>query len=65
MESVIKWKTGEPKEYCECIVTLETGEVVMDTYRDFYVGIWGCGYSNVVAWCKLSDIKPYDYMNSE
>ena len=60
MDSVIKWQTGEPKEYCECITTLEAGEVVMNTYRDFYVEIWGWDYPNVVAWCKLSDIEPYN-----
>lgn len=65
MESVIKWQTGEPEDWCTCIVTKKTGEVGL--------GVWihspkskGWRTSNllnkindVLGWCPLSYIEPY------
>lgn len=66
MESIIKWNTGEPKETGEYLVTTLDGIVDYDVaYRhpDGYL-YWGF-FDNVLAWCKLTSIEPYDYMNSK
>lgn len=59
MKSVIKWQTGEPKEFGGYIITTNDGyvrhiyfhpkEAVDVVFFEMYVA----------AWCKLSDIKPY------
>ena len=63
MESVIKWHTGEIKEVGEYIVTLLDGTVSLDYYsRPDYDGkLKPMNYTkdSIIAWCKLSDIKPY------
>lgn len=60
MESVIKWHTGKPKETGEYLVTALNGEVDYDVFYKCSDGncFWGF-YDNVLAWYKLSDIKPY------
>ena len=66
MESVIKWQTDAPNEPGEYIVTTWDGIVDYDiAYRhsDGYL-CWG-NFNNVLAWCKLSDIEPFDYINSK
>ena len=61
MESVIKWRTGEPKEG-NCIVTY--------TYRKRKYIACACwdgelwdyydnGECRIIAWCPLSEIEPY------
>lgn len=62
MESVIKWKTGEPKESGEYLVTTYDGEVKVDEFYHYLVS--GKEYGTFskatpVAWCKISDIEPY------
>lgn len=66
MESKIKWHTGKPKEECECLVTLKDGYVVFNEYccftdsdgnEDFFWSRWDG--DDIIAWCKISDIKPY------
>ena len=59
MESVIKWQTGEPKEEGRYIITKCNGIVKClqfcpkeDVDVAYFKGL-------VLAWCKLSDIKPY------
>lgn len=66
MESTIKWHTGEPKEGGEYIVTLYNGVITYDEYccvtssdgdDVFFWNNWD--EDSIIAWCKLSDIKPY------
>jgi hypothetical protein len=62
MESVIKWHTVEPKIGGEYLVCLKNGSVITDKFLvvDGLEGDWKrFNKSYVVAWCKLSDIKPY------
>ena len=66
-ESVIKWQTGEPKGDGLYIVRRRnlsgSGEFVSVLERQgyFWTNVTMCRikHDNVVAWCKLSDIKPY------
>lgn len=64
--SVVEWQTGNPTEEGECIVTLDNGVVTYDEYccatdgdgdDMFFWRYWD--EDKVVAWCKLSNIKPY------
>lgn len=64
--SVVEWQMGEPTEEGECIVTLDNGVVTYDEYccatdsdgdDMFFWRYWD--EDKVVAWCKLSNIKPY------
>ena len=60
MKSIITWHTGVPKEEGEYLVTTLDGIV---DYDIVYINskcktIFG-NFDNVLAWCKLSDIKPY------
>lgn len=66
MESVIKWQTYAPNEPGEYLVTTFDGLVDYDViyhHPDGYL-YWGF-FDNVLAWCKLTSIEPYDYMNSK
>lgn len=65
-ESVIKWQTGQPKEEGEYLVTLFNGEITFNEYccitnsdeeEEFFWSNWDD--DSIIAWCKLSDIKPY------
>ena len=58
-QSLIKWQTGKPEEEGTYLVTLKVREDVVVTYNIYsYSEEWH--YSNkVLAWCKLSDIKPF------
>lgn len=56
MESIIKWHTGEPKEDCGCIVTLNNGDIVVVSYSTTYQ--WYFYNGQVIAWCPLSEIEP-------
>ena len=65
MQSVIKWQTGDPKENDLYFVSLVLGKSVVISILDYYRGVW-LNFSRtefpseyVIAWCKLSDIKPY------
>lgn len=61
--SLIKWKTGDPKEDGEYLVSLEDGSVCRDEWRELYceddIKCWVYNEGEVTAWCKLSDIKSY------
>ena len=63
MESVIKWHTGEIKEVGEYIVTLLDGTVSLDYYAipcyDGKLKPMNYTKDSIIAWCKVSDIKPY------
>ena len=61
--SIIHWQTGEPKEEGTYVTTRETSRGHIYTCENFwYKGRWyakACDNSTTIAWCKLSDIKPY------
>ena len=57
MESVIKWRTGEPKEYCFCIITDNHGICDIDVWDGEYWMVYH--KDEVIAWCPLSEIEPY------
>lgn len=71
MESVIKWQTGKPRKEGKYIVSLLDGKVMVDELYsyDYIKGpyftkefAWRCNsFNNIIAWCKLSDITPYNY----
>lgn len=59
--SAIRWQTGEPKESGMYLVTISGKYSIFVQCAQF-----GCltGWSyfkpeEIIAWCKLSDIKPY------
>lgn len=57
MESVIKWRTGEPEKDGEYLVTDEFGEIC---FAEWYNDSWEIYDDNeVIAWCPLNKIKPY------
>ena len=59
--STIQWQTGEPKEGGWYLIAAYNGKITIDLWRIF-PNRSGWEYRNkvdVVAWCKLSDIKPY------
>lgn len=67
--SKIKWHTGEPKKEGKYVVSLLGGRVMVDELYSYeYIKgsssiiefAWRCNFfDDVIAWCKLSDIKPY------
>ena len=62
MESVIKWRTGKPKESLDCIATIANGTVKVLTWLPpinswVYNGLERA--YGIIAWCPLSEIKPY------
>jgi hypothetical protein len=60
MESIIKWRTGVPKEEGEYLVTLQTpdgNEVACISFEEY--GWFGNGDYKVIAWCPMDEIKPY------
>ena len=61
MESVIKWRTGEPNMEGEYLVTEANGNVDTDCWvaSEHYPYWVGHRDDEVVAWCKVSDIEPY------
>ena len=69
MESIIKWKTGQPKEEGEYLVVVHGKRVEVDQLyacdeingnRVEKVFVWNENWlRTVTAWCKLSDIEPY------
>lgn len=58
MESVIKWKTGKPNsQYMFCVITDAHGYVDIDVWDGEY---WlSYHMEEIIAWCSLSEIKPY------
>ena len=64
--SVIKWQTGEPKVPCKCLVQTMGGSFDVSEW-EMYDSCWGEQHGSwsrynrfyIVAWCPLSDVKPY------
>lgn len=67
--SIIHWETGEPKEEGEYLVVVYGRKIEVDywfAWDDIKDGrITKCfswkenWYRKIIAWCKISDIKPY------
>ena len=61
--SVVEWQTDEPKENGLYLVTTYYGKVKVDEFCYYSASGKEYGtfikYADPVAWCKLSDIKPY------
>lgn len=57
MESIIKWQKGTPNEMCTCLVTIVGGTIEVADWDGSEWDIWLA--DSIIAWCKLSDIKPY------
>lgn len=66
MESTIKWKTGEPIEEGLYLVTFRflNSHKKGITKAEWYNKHWFIGLNypqeEIIAWCKLSDITPYN-----
>lgn len=61
MESIIKWRKGEPEENGSYLVSIK-GEFSEYTTCAIYNVVTGwCHWKKekITAWCKLSNIKPY------
>lgn len=60
-KSVIKWQTDLPDIEGEYLVTEDTGEITADCWCVLeHYQYWAQHRdSEVIAWCKLSDIEPY------
>jgi hypothetical protein len=61
MESLIKWQKGEPKESGAYLATIKGRYSIFVQYAYFGV-LTNWEYfkpEEILAWCKLSDIKPY------
>ena len=58
--SIIHWHTGEPKESGYYLITTDSGRITTDMWRIFpNRSSWEYRKkSQVVAWCKLSDVEP-------
>ena len=61
MESVIKWRTGEPKEEGYYLVTYQTlfGKYIEITEYEEYGWVNTSDCCKVLAWCPLNEIKSY------
>ena len=57
--NVVEWQTGEPKTHGRYLVqTKEDGFQI--AFWSAYVKTWSLYHnSEIIAWCKLSDVKPY------
>lgn len=59
MESIIKWQTGEPKTHGRYLVQTDKDGLQI-AFWSAYVQSWSLyNNSEILAWCKLSDIEPY------
>ena len=56
MESVIKWRTGIPKEVKKYVVTLNDGRVTSSSWTGICWSDWN---KSIIAWYPLNEIKPY------
>ena len=58
-ESVIKWRTGEPKEKGDYLVSLKNGCVKFDNFGIIGEKWFVFNSDFILAWCPISEIKPY------
>lgn len=60
--SVIVWHTGTPDKVGDYIVTGKTDEGDVFIIEDSFMSNcewWVCDSCEVLAWCPISNIKPY------
>lgn len=59
--SIIHWNTGEPKENGSYLVTISGLDSIYVICAVYLHETGWCyrGKEEIIAWCKLSDIKPY------
>ena len=60
MGAAINWQIGEPKESGTYIVTTIEGTVAFSYYQAGFSTDEEYFKSCIIAWCKLSDIEPYN-----
>ena len=64
-QSIVKWHTGEPKDYDIYIVSVSNGEkdgvtvLSWDNKQKKFIYMDRFPNLEATAWCKLSDIEPY------
>lgn len=64
MESVVRWKKGEPDEAGFYLVTTSEGMVTYERYRKYEENeparrTYHSYYTNIIAHCRMRDIEPY------
>lgn len=64
MESVVRWKKGEPDEAGFYLVTTSNGIVAHERYRKYEDGepahrTYLSYNTNIIAHCRMRDIEPY------
>lgn len=61
MESVIKWRTGEPTMEGEYLVTEYSGDVTCDCWcvLEHHQYWTQHRHDEILAWCPMSEIEPY------
>ena len=59
MESIVKWKTGLPKEWSTYLVTTTEGTVAVCSFYPESIVDVEYFKTCIVAWCKLCDIQAY------
>lgn len=58
-QSTIKWRTGEPKSHGRYLIQTKDDGLQI-AFWSSYVQSWSLYHnSEIIAWCKLSDIEPY------
>lgn len=62
MGTVIKWQIGEPKENGSYIVSIKGIESHFVTCAIYNCVTGWCHWKKeeIISWCKLSDIEPYN-----
>ena len=59
MKSIINWQTGEPKSHGRYLIQTKDDGLQI-AFWSSYVQSWSLyNNSEIIAWCKLSDIEPY------
>lgn len=62
MESVVKWRTGEPPKVGRYLITTKYGNVFTDVWyrKTDNLYDWERHFiDDVIAWYPISEIKPY------
>lgn len=64
MESIVKWKKGEPNENGMYLVTTSDGMVTYERYRKYEDGepayrTYHSYHAIIIAHCRMRDIEPY------
>lgn len=57
--SVVEWQTGEPKTVGRYLVQTKDNGLQISIWSNFTKSWSLYGKFEIIAWCKLSNIKPY------